>query len=94
MLEAMAVGRSVVTTAVAGSEIIGLAHGGAVVPIEDPAALAAAIVARLSGSVDAAAEGENGARFVSHHHDRDQCFQRLAAVLVRAHAFGRVRRRT
>lgn len=57
LLEAMACGRSIVATDVPGaSEALGEV-GGPLVPPEDPAALAAAIVARLQDPARAASEG-------------------------------------
>lgn len=60
MLEAMARGRSVVTTAVSGAEEAIAGGAGAVVPIDDPRALADAIAARLSDATLVAAEGATG----------------------------------
>lgn len=89
MLEAMASGRSVVTTAVAGSEVVAAAAAGAVVPVEDVAALADALGCRLDRDVDPAEEGARGQAHVRRHHDFATQMTRLAAVITRAHAFGR-----
>ena len=88
MLEAMAVGRSVVTTAVSGSEVVTAAGAGAVVPVEDSGRLAEALIARMDGAIDAVAEGRRGAAHVHRHHGMDQAMDRFAAVIARAHAFG------
>jgi glycosyltransferase involved in cell wall biosynthesis len=94
MLEAMAVGRSVVTTAVAGSEIVAAAAAGAVVPQDDGEAMARALVERLADAKAADDEGLRGAVHVRTHHRFDTAAERLAAVTARAHAFGRVQPRT
>lgn len=84
LLEAMASGRSVVTTAVAGSESTLLAGdlpaAGAVVPVEDRDALAAAVAARLSDPELAAGEGDAGRLRAARDHDlRRTCGQVRAA---------------
>lgn len=89
MLEAMASGRSVVTTAVAGSEVVADSECGAVVPVDEPQPLAEALLARLSGLIVADVEGKRGRQYVADHHDFDTQMTRLAAVISRAHAFGR-----
>lgn len=89
MLEAMASGRSVVTSAVAGSEVVARAGAGAVVPVEDPRGLAAALLPRLDGTVDTSVEGRRGTDFASRYHHFETQMTRLAAVITRAHAFGR-----
>jgi glycosyltransferase involved in cell wall biosynthesis len=94
MLEAMAVGRSVVTTAVAGSEVVAEARAGAVVPSEDPDAMARALVERLRNKRTVDEEGRRGAAHVGTHHRFDTAVDRLAAVTARAHAFGRAQPRT
>jgi glycosyltransferase involved in cell wall biosynthesis len=94
MLEAMAVGRSVVTTAVAGSEVVARAGAGAVVPRGDAEALARALVERLADAEAADHEGRRGAAHVRAHHRFDVAVDRFAAVTARAHAFGRVQLRT
>jgi glycosyltransferase involved in cell wall biosynthesis len=88
MLEALATGRAVVSADVAGSEVVSRSGGGAVVPVEDPAALGRALVDRLSGDVDADEEGRAGAAYVQEHHGLEVCQQQAAAVILRAHAFG------
>jgi glycosyltransferase involved in cell wall biosynthesis len=68
-MEAMACGRSVVATDVAGMRS-GLGAGaGAVVPQDDPAALAAAVIERLADPARADAEGAVGRARVQEHHD-------------------------
>ncbi len=84
MLEAMASARSVVVTDVSGSEVVGAAAGGAVVPVADPEALAAAIVPRLSGRIDIEAEGRRGAAFVAQFHEFDTEMTAFAAVIAEA----------
>jgi glycosyltransferase involved in cell wall biosynthesis len=73
LLEAMARGRAVVTTAVAGSDVVAAPDNGppagAVVPIEDPAALARALVLRLSDRSRADREGTAGRQRVEQAHD-------------------------
>lgn len=80
MLEAMASARSLVVTDVSGSEVVRQARAGAVVPIDDSAGLAEAVVARLSGAIDADEEGRRGARYVAAHHDFTVEMTRLAQV--------------
>jgi glycosyltransferase involved in cell wall biosynthesis len=69
MLEAMARGRSVVTTAVAGAREAVEGGAGAVVPIEDPRALADVIAVRLSDARLAAAEGTMARRRAEERYD-------------------------
>lgn len=88
MLEALAAARSVVITAVAGSEVVAKAEAGAVVPVGNTAALADALTQRLSGAVNVAGEGARGAAHVQRSHDRTGCLLRLAAYVSRAHVFG------
>lgn len=79
-LEAMARGRSVVATDVAGSrEQLG-DDAGAVVPPEDAAALAEAVVERLRDPARAAAEGRAGRARVVRSHDIRQTTEQLAGV--------------
>jgi glycosyltransferase involved in cell wall biosynthesis len=85
-MEAMACGRSVVATDVAGMRT-GLGGGaGAVVPQEDQAALAEAIAERLADPARADAEGVQGRARVEEHHDLrrqhegiDRLYERLLA---------------
>lgn len=91
MLEALAAGRSVVTTDVAGSEVVTRSKAGVVVPVEDPVRLADALAVRLSGAVDADSEGRLGAEHARLEHDRNRSLTRASAVISRAHAFGRLR---
>ena len=82
MLEAMARGRSVVTTDVDGArEALG-EKAGAVVPVEDPAALADALVERLLDPGRAAAEGEAGRAAAIARHD----FLRVADATAELYA--------
>ncbi len=86
MLEAMASARSLVVTDVAGSEVVTAADSGAVVPVDDPPALAEAIAVRLGGRVDIEAEGRRGAQFVAEFHDFETEMVRLARVIAAAAA--------
>jgi glycosyltransferase involved in cell wall biosynthesis len=79
VLEALARARPVVATDVQGmAEAIGSA--GAVVPLDDPAALAEAIAARLADPARADAEGRAGRERVERDHDRRRQLARLLAV--------------
>ena len=68
-LEAMARGRSVVATDVTGMRESLPDSAGALVPAEDPGALAHAVAARLGGDIDADAEGRAGRAHVERAHD-------------------------
>jgi glycosyltransferase involved in cell wall biosynthesis len=69
MLEAMATGRSVIASDVAGARDA-LGHGGgALVPPEDPSALADAIAERLLDPALTAAEGDVGRAVAEQRHD-------------------------
>jgi glycosyltransferase involved in cell wall biosynthesis len=89
MLEALAVGRSVVSTAVSGSEVVAAAGAGAVVPIEDPAALATALVTRLRDRTATDDEGRRGADHIARHHRLEDVVTDVSAVIARAYAYGR-----
>lgn len=69
LLEAMAVGRSVVVTDVPGMREVVVAGSGAVVPPGSRSALAAAVVQRLRDPRLTAAEGAAGRRLVEERHD-------------------------
>ena len=84
MLEAMASGRSLVVTDVSGSEVVEAADSGAIVPVDDPDALADAIAPRLAGRVDIEAEGRRGARFVARFHDFETEMTGFARVIAAA----------
>lgn len=79
-LEAMAAGRSVVATRVGGAAEAVPAGAGAVVPPEDPAALAAALRPRLDGSRDPDAEGAVGRAHVLAHHTLGATVEAVAAA--------------
>jgi glycosyltransferase involved in cell wall biosynthesis len=80
MLEAMARGRSVVSTDVPGArEAIGDAAGAVVAP-EDPQALANAIAERLLDPDRPAAEGKAGRRAVEERHDYRRRSEEIAAL--------------
>jgi glycosyltransferase involved in cell wall biosynthesis len=69
MLEAMAAGRSVIASDVAGAQDALGRGAGAVVPPEDPSALADAIAERLLDPALTAAEGDIGRAVVEQRHD-------------------------
>ena len=80
-LEAGACARSVVVTDVAGArEAVAPAARSAVVPPEDPAALAAALVQRLGDRVRADEEGQLARRHVVEHHDVVRTSARVSEV--------------
>jgi len=82
LLEALAAARSVVTTDVSGAgELVG-DGAGAVVPAEDPAALANAITGRLRRPTLAAEEGREGRRRIERHHDVRQQLDDIAALTL------------
>jgi glycosyltransferase involved in cell wall biosynthesis len=84
LLEAMASGRCVVTTDVAGSRstLLGgdLPAAGAVVAVDDPTVLARAVVARLTDTSRSAAEGLAGRRRVERDHDLRDTTARVRAA--------------
>lgn len=88
-LEAMWSGLSIVTTRVAGSELIWASAGGAITEIDDSQALAAAIVERLRDPDLTRDEGRRNAQYARLHHDFETTARRLAAITARAYAFGR-----
>lgn len=90
-LEAMARARSVVASDVTGMRESLPAAAGALVPSEDPQALARALVARLAHVVDADSEGLAGRQHVEHCHDQRETTARLthAALALAGDATGR-----
>lgn len=83
LLEALAVGRSVI-----GSDIPGIADAlpekaGALVPMDDVAALADAISHRLQAPEAARAEGRVGADYAAAEADVQRSFDALAAITLR-----------
>jgi glycosyltransferase involved in cell wall biosynthesis len=76
----MASGRSVVVTNVAGMREVVVGGSGAVVPPEDPEALARALIERLADPVRADSEGRAGRRRVVEHHDRRVQHEQIAAL--------------
>lgn len=62
LLEAMAAGRSTVVSAIPGLAEVVAPDAGAAVPVEDPAALAAALAGRLADPARVATEGAAAAR--------------------------------
>ena len=80
MLEAMARGRSIVATDVPGAREAMGDSAGAIVPVEDPPALAAAIAERLLDPAKAAAEGRAAAEGARREHDLRDTVQRTAEL--------------
>ncbi len=80
MLEAMAKGRSIVATNVAGAAEALDADAGALVPPEDAAALADAVAERLLDSPRAAAEGRRARVRVEQSHDLRAMTDALAGL--------------
>jgi glycosyltransferase involved in cell wall biosynthesis len=68
MLEAMATGRSVVATDVAGAAEALSDEAGALVPPQDPQSLSSALIARLENPELAASEGRAGRIRVERDH--------------------------
>lgn len=82
-MEALALGRPVVATAVAGTAELRAADAGAVVAVDDARALAAAVADRLVDPLRAAAEGAAGRRWVHDHHDLRRTTALAAELCVR-----------
>jgi colanic acid biosynthesis glycosyl transferase WcaI len=81
----MASGRPVVATARVGSEVERVAgRAGVVVPPEDPAALAEAILALLADPAACARHGENGRAYAVEHCDRRAILDRIGQELLAA----------
>ncbi|MGQ0575122.1 MAG: glycosyltransferase family 4 protein [Pseudonocardia sp.] len=80
LLEAMATGRSTVVSDIPGLAEIVDAHVGAVVPVEQADALAAALVARLTDPSLAMAEGAAAAAKATAELDSRMTFDRLAEL--------------
>ena len=80
MLEAMARGRSIVATDVPGALEALADDAGAVVPPEDPAALAEAIAVRLLDAERAAAEGRRARQRAEQAYDLSTTTARIAEV--------------
>jgi glycosyltransferase involved in cell wall biosynthesis len=78
-LEAFATGRSVVASAVSGLVEVVSPAVGALVPPDDPAALADCLVPRLGDRAHARAEGDHAARHATQF-DIGRTFDRLAAA--------------
>jgi glycosyltransferase involved in cell wall biosynthesis len=78
-LEALACGRSVVVTDVAGAAEAVPADAGAIVPVGDLGALAGEIVRRLRTRAQADAEGLRGRAHVVRHHDSTHAAAVVAA---------------
>ena len=83
MLQAMARSRSVVSSDVAGARDALADGAGGIVPVENPAALADALVARLLDPTLAAAEGEAGRRAAVERHDVRVRADRVAALYAK-----------
>jgi glycosyltransferase involved in cell wall biosynthesis len=80
MLEALAIGRSIVATAIPGIAEVLPPGAGALVPAEAQAAFAEAVCLRLCQPDLADAEGSTGARWAASNVDIRQAHDRLAAV--------------
>lgn len=81
LLEAMAAGRSVVSTDVAGAREA-LALDEAIVPVEDPDALARALLARLGDPALAHAEGERNRHRAEENLDVRQAQEKVAHLVL------------
>lgn len=83
LMEALVEERPVVAADVGSvAEVLGEGECGAVVPAEDPAAMAAAIVALTSDPEAARAQARRGAERVRLHYDRQSGLDRLWAEIV------------
>jgi glycosyltransferase involved in cell wall biosynthesis len=82
-LEAMACARSLVATDVNGVIDSVPPDAGAVVPLDDPAALVEALAERLTDPVLAEEEGWRGRSHVESHHDVTRSARELARVYLR-----------
>ena len=80
MLQAMARGRSVVSTDVAGARETLAGDAGGIVPVENAAALADAIVERLLDPARAETEGDAGRRIAAEKHDVRERAERMSAL--------------
>jgi glycosyltransferase involved in cell wall biosynthesis len=81
VIQALAMGRPVVASAVGGiPEVIQHEHTGVLVPPNDPAALAAAVVQVLRHGAQAAAWAETGRQLVETHYTLERMIDRTAAV--------------
>jgi glycosyltransferase involved in cell wall biosynthesis len=80
VLEAMACGRSIVATDVAGAREVLRGRAGAVVPIDDARALAEALLERLTDRALAAAEGKMGRVHAETQHDARRIPSAIAGV--------------
>ncbi len=94
VLEAMAVGRSVVASDAAGMRELVRDDAGAVVQVDDSRALGAALVERLRNTPMAAAEGRAARRRVEREHDLPRIHENVAELYrdclkVRAGQVGR-----
>jgi glycosyltransferase involved in cell wall biosynthesis len=82
MLEAMACGRSVITTAVAGARDALADGGGAVVPVGDPARLAEAIEERLANEDLVRFEEEQARKIVEARFDVERATSAIATTYI------------
>ena len=81
VMQALAMGRPVVASAVGGiPEVIQHEHTGVLVPPNDPAALATAVVQVLHHGAQAAARAEAGRQLVEMHYTLERMIDRTAAV--------------
>lgn len=84
VLEAMASGRSIVATDVAGMGELLAGNAGAIVPRERPDALAQALIDRLADSARASAEGVRARRRVEASHDLSASLRAMVALYEEA----------
>ena len=83
LLEALAVGRSIVGTDIPGIAEVLPADAGALVPLGDEAALADAVALRLGDTGQAGREGDAGRAFAERAADIRRTHDRLAALVDR-----------
>ncbi len=83
LLEALAVGRSVVASDIPGIAEVLPEKAGALVPVGDVAALAEAIGRRFNDQNGARAEGRMGAEYAAAEADVQRTFNALAEITVR-----------
>jgi len=83
LLEALAVGRSIVGTDIPGIAEVLPADAGVLVPLGDEAALADAVALRLGDTGQAGREGDAGRAFAEREADIRRTHDRLAALVDR-----------
>jgi len=81
LLEAMAAALPVVATDVPGCrDVVDSGRTGILVPVDDPAALAGAVLRALRDRAWAKSLGQAAAEHARRHHDRTACFQRYHSL--------------